>query len=77
VGDALSDLTVNRRGQILDVLRSDLGEGGDEAEGGGHDMSVIMANVPLATMLGYATSIRSITQGEGNFSMEFLEYQKP
>ncbi|MEM9484873.1 MAG: hypothetical protein AAGA83_14430, partial [Cyanobacteria bacterium P01_F01_bin.116] len=32
------------------------------------------ANVPLAEMFGYATDIRSKTQGRGIFSMEFSRY---
>ena len=34
----------------------------------------IRANVPLAEMFGYATTLRSMTQGRGNFSMEFKHY---
>lgn len=39
--------------------------------GGKH---VIHADVPLASLLGYATALRSITQGEGSFTMEFSHY---
>jgi elongation factor G len=35
---------------------------------------VVDAEVPLATMFGYATDLRSITQGRGTFTMEFKEY---
>jgi elongation factor G len=34
----------------------------------------IMAEVPLATLFGYATEIRSLSQGRASFSMEFQEY---
>ena len=37
----------------------------------------IIAQVPLANMLGYATIIRSMTQGEGSFSMEFDQFSSP
>ena len=70
VGDALGDLTVNRRAHIKDIS-SGVGEGVAA------DISTIVATVPLGTMLGYATSIRSLTQGEGNFSLEFQEYSGP
>jgi elongation factor G len=36
----------------------------------------IDAKVPLAKMFGYATDIRSKTQGRGIFSMEFSEYSE-
>jgi elongation factor G len=36
----------------------------------------ILAQVPLANMFGYATSLRSATQGRGNFTMEFSHYQR-
>ncbi|MGB1250235.1 MAG: elongation factor G [Candidatus Promineifilaceae bacterium] len=37
-------------------------------------VQTIRANVPLAEMFGYATTLRSMTQGRGNFSMEFKHY---
>jgi hypothetical protein len=39
--------------------------------------AVVLAQVPLATMLGYATALRSMTRGEGSFSMEFEQYSLP
>ena len=38
--------------------------------------SVILAEVPLSEMFGYSNDLRSMTQGKGSFSMEFLKYQK-
>src|SRR6202034_1305129 len=46
---------------------------GTEARSG---YSVITAEVPLAEMFGYSNNLRSMTQGKGSFSMEFLKYQK-
>jgi elongation factor G len=37
-------------------------------------VQVVDAEVPLATMFGYATDIRSLTQGRGTFTMEFKQY---
>mmetsp|Transcript_1426 Transcript_1426/g.1563 ORF Transcript_1426/g.1563 Transcript_1426/m.1563 type:complete len:264 (-) Transcript_1426:29-820(-) len=63
LGDVLSDITVKRRGQIREIINRD-----------GSNISTILADAPLATMLGYATVIRSTTQGEGSFSMEYLSH---
>ena len=46
---------------------------GTESRGG---FAVILAEVPLAEMFGYSNDLRSMTQGKGSFSMEFLKYQK-
>jgi elongation factor G len=37
-------------------------------------IQAVNANVPLAEMFGYATDLRSMTQGRGTFTMEFLHY---
>jgi elongation factor G len=37
---------------------------------------IIVAKVPLAEMFGYATTLRSLTQGRGSFTMEFSHYQE-
>ncbi|PSN11166.1 elongation factor G [filamentous cyanobacterium CCT1] len=60
LGDVMGDLN-SRRGQI---------------EGMGTEVGVakVTAHVPLAEMFGYATDIRSKTQGRGIFSMEFSHY---
>ena len=65
VGDVLSDLTVRRRGQIRDVI---VGEDGQR--------NSVNALVPLATILGYASNLRSMTQGEGSFSMEYAMHER-
>lgn len=62
LGDAIGDLNA-RRGQI----------GNTTAESG---QAKVSALVPLAEMFGYATDIRSKTQGRGIFSMEFEKYEE-
>lgn len=62
MGDVISDLTA-RRGQI---------EGLDQHSAG---MRSVRAVVPLAEMFGYATSLRSATQGRGTFTMEFDRFE--
>ncbi|KAL7488374.1 hypothetical protein ACHAW6_013940 [Cyclotella cf. meneghiniana] len=63
VGDVLSDLT-GRRGTVDGVTMGD--EGGSD-----HIKSMVRAEVPLAEILGYANSLRSLTGGEGAFSAEY------
>ena len=41
-----------------------------------HNICVINAEVPLARMFGYATDLRSATQGQGTFTMEFSCYRQ-
>ena len=36
----------------------------------------VEAEVPLADMFGYSTALRSVTQGQAEFSMEFHRYQR-
>jgi elongation factor G len=59
-GDATGDL-MSRRGKIEETK-----------ERGG--LKVIDAKVPLAEMFGYATALRSFTEGRGTFTMEFSHY---
>ncbi|CAH0524488.1 elongation factor G [Vibrio hippocampi] len=61
MGDVVGDLN-RRRGMI---------EGMDEGHAG---LKVIRAQVPLSAMFGYATDLRSATQGRASYSMEFSEY---
>jgi elongation factor G len=63
MGDVIGDLN-SRRGVI---------QGTEEAPGGAQ---VIKANVPLSEMFGYATDMRSKTQGRANYTMEFSHYEK-
>ena len=62
LGDVVGNLTA-RRGHILGI----------EAHDG---TQVIRALVPLAEMFGYATDLRSLTQGRGSFVMEFDHYEE-
>jgi elongation factor G len=50
--------------------RRGLIQGTDSGAGG----KIIKAHVPLREMFGYATDLRSATQGRASFTMEFLEY---
>lgn len=62
LGDVIGDLN-SRRGQI-------------ESMDPGDPIAKVTAKVPLAEMFGYATDIRSKTQGRGTFSMEFYQYDE-
>ena len=60
VGDVIGDLN-RRRGMILDQEKTTTGVR-------------IKANVPLADMFGYISTLRTMTSGRGQFSMEFSHY---
>ena len=64
MGDVVGDLN-SKRGQIDEML--DRGEGSAAVK-------VIKAKVPLAALFGYATQLRSMTQGRASYSMEFDHY---
>ena len=40
------------------------------------NVTVLIAEVPLAELFGYSTDLRSQTQGQGTFIMEFAKYRK-
>ncbi|MGY1489471.1 elongation factor G [Methylobacillus pratensis] len=63
MGDVMGDLS-SRRGVI---------QGMDDLAGGG---KAIRAEVPLSEMFGYATTVRSLTQGRATYSMEFKHYSE-
>ncbi|MCC2670285.1 MAG: translation elongation factor 2 [Armatimonadetes bacterium] len=63
LGDIIGDLN-SRRGRI---------EGMEPAQGG---TQVIKAHVPLAEMFGYATTVRSVSQGRASYSMEPSHYDQ-
>lgn len=62
VGDIISDLN-SRRGHIVEIVQRG-------------NIQVVRAEVPLAEMFGYATILRSKSQGRGTYTMQFLKYEK-
>ncbi|WAM32345.1 elongation factor G [Caldicellulosiruptor naganoensis] len=62
-GDIMGDLN-RRRGRVLGMEPVD------------KNMEMIEAEVPLAEMFKYATDLRSMTQGRGSFTMEFVRYEE-
>ena len=61
MGEVIGDLT-SRRGRVQSM----------EARSGAQ---VISCKVPLAEMFGYATDLRSVTQGRANYTMQFDNYE--
>jgi elongation factor G len=61
MGGVIGDLN-GRRGKILNMSMR-------------HNLQVIKAEVPLATMFGYSTALRSSSQGRATYSMEFSHYE--
>jgi elongation factor G len=62
LGNVMGDLS-SRRGMV---------QGTDDIAGGGG--KIVRAEVPLAEMFGYSTSLRSLTQGRATYTMEFKHY---
>ena len=62
LGDVMGDLN-GRRGRVQSM----------EARAGAQ---VVRAQVPLSEMFGYATDLRSKTQGRGNYTMQFAHYEE-
>jgi len=62
LGDILGDLN-SRRGHILSMEQR-------------NGTQIVRAYVPLASMFGYATDLRSLTQGRGTYTMQFSHYEE-
>ncbi|AKZ66026.1 elongation factor G [Candidatus Palibaumannia cicadellinicola] len=62
MGDVIGDLN-RRRGLISGILDT-------------NNIKIIRAQVPLSEMFGYATDLRSQTQGRASYSMEFMKYNE-
>ncbi|MDI6785169.1 MAG: elongation factor G [bacterium] len=62
IGDIISDIS-SRRGNIIEITHK-------------KNNQIIYATVPLAEMFGYATTLRSLTQGRGIYNMEFFEFSE-
>jgi elongation factor G len=62
LGDVIGDLN-SRRGKIQGMSQR------------GKNTQVVTAEVPLATMFGYSTDLRSKTQGRATYTMQFSHYE--
>jgi elongation factor G len=62
MGDVIGDLN-RRRGQIQGMEDTPAGK-------------IVTAEVPLSEMFGYATNVRSMSQGRATFTMEFAKYME-
>jgi len=62
MGEVIADLNT-RKGKVTDI---------DDQKG----MKIVRAIVPLASMFGYSTALRSATQGRATFTMQFSHFDK-
>src|SRR3989338_10140588 len=62
LGDVIGDLN-SKRGKILEMTERG-------------NLKIVDAEVPLAEMFGYAPQIRSMSQGQASYSMEFHHYEE-
>ncbi len=63
LGDIMSDIPSKRRGTLLGMSAAD-------------GMQVVEAEVPMAEMTTYAIDLRSMTQGRGSFTLDFIRYDE-
>ncbi len=63
LGDIMSDIPSKRRGTMLGMTAHD-------------GLQVVEAEVPMAEMTTYAIDLRSMTQGRGSFTLEFIRYDE-
>ncbi len=63
LGDIMSDIPSKRRGTMLGMTAHD-------------GMQIVEAEVPMAEMTTYAIDLRSMTQGRGSFTLEFVRYDE-
>ena len=63
LGDIMSDIPSKRRGTMLGMTAHE-------------GMQVVEAEVPMAEMTTYAIDLRSMTQGRGSFTLEFIRYDE-
>jgi len=64
LGETLNDIAASRRGIVLDTKKDALGE-----------KNQISAKIPLVELIGYSTSLRSLSKGEASFLMSFDSYR--
>ena len=63
LGDIMSDISSKRRGTVLGMTAED-------------GMQIVEAEVPIAEMSSYTIDLRSMTQGRGSFTLEFVRYEE-
>jgi elongation factor G len=63
LGDIMSDIPSKRRGTMLGMTAQD-------------GMQIVEAEVPMAEMTTYAIDLRSMTQGRGSFTLDFIRYDE-
>jgi len=59
-GEVIASIN-SRKGKVLEIAEL-------------HDRKLVRAHVPLRSMFGYSTELRSLTQGRGTFSMQYLRH---
>ena len=76
--EPIFDLEIITPEEFLGDVMGDLNTRRAKVEGMSleNHLQVIKAQVPLATIFGYATALRSVSQGRAGFSMQMREYQK-
>ncbi|KAI9146549.1 P-loop containing nucleoside triphosphate hydrolase protein [Paraphysoderma sedebokerense] len=74
VGSVVRDITGKRRGKMLGMENLNENEENEESYSEVSGKQIVKANIPLSELIGYSSTLRSLTGGAGTFTMKLIGY---